>query len=595
MAVQELPVVWDLSDLYTALDDPGIQGDLDRLRERAAAFEARFRGRIAAADCTAERLREALDEYEEIVRRQVRPGAYASLTFSADTSDPARGALLEKVRTESTAVSVRLIFFPLEIGRMPEETFRALLGAEELAPYRHYLEHERLQAAHYLSEPEEKVVEELANTGSRAFRRLCSEITSRAVFRVDLDGEVREMTQAEALSLLHDPDREVRRAAAAGVTAQMQAQAHPVTFIYNTLLQHKATMDRLRGYDFPEQSRHLDNELPPEVVERLVEVVTGGFPVVADYYRLKARLLGIDALTHYDRYAPVGEAEARIPFAEAREIVLESFGGFDARLRKLAEPFFTRRWIDAELRPGKRGGAFCSFVTPDLHPYVFMNYTGRVRDVMTLAHEMGHAVHAVLSGKQNQLEFHATLPLAETASVFGEMLVFERLQQQLANPADRLALLCGKLEDTFATVFRQVSMYRFEQAAHRARREEGELTTERLNGLWQARMQEMFGDSLTLGDDHAWWWLYIPHVINTPFYVYAYAFGELLVLALYARYKAEGRPFVDRYFDLLAAGGSRKPEEMLAELNVEIRSRNFWQGGVDLIRTMVEEAKAAAG
>ncbi len=586
---------WDLNELYASLDDPRIQEDLDRLKERAAEFEARYRGRIADPGCSAALLREALDAYEEIVWASYPAGAYASLQFSANTADPARGALLQRVRTEGTAISVKLLFFSLELGRMPEETFAALVDDPALEPYRHYLSQRREEAKYNLTEPEERIIAELSNTGPRAWQRLFSEITSRAVFRVTLDGETREMTQSEIIALLYDPDREVRKAGAAGITAQMKAQSHPVVFIYNTLLQEKATMDRLRGFEYPEQARHLDNELPPDVVDTLSEAVTEGYPVVADYYRLKARLLGLDRLTHYDRYAPVGEAQVKIPFAEAERMVLDAFGEFDGRMRELAEPFFRRGWVDAALRPGKRGGAFCNLGTRDRHPYVFMNYTGKPRDVMTLAHEMGHALHAVLAGRNNQLQFHPTLPLAETASVFGEMLLFDRLQRQIEDPRDRLALLCEKIEDTSATVFRQVSMYRFEQKAHRARRDEGELTAERLNGFWQESMQAMFGDSLELGEDHAWWWMYIPHIINTPFYVYAYSFGELLVMALYARYQQEGAPFVGRYYELLAAGGSRRPEAILADVGVDPRDKGFWEGGINLIRGMVDEAKALAG
>ena len=595
MSATETPPVWDLSDLYSSLDDPRIQSDLQEVLQRAEAFEAQYRGKIAAADCTAETLRAALDEYDAINRRQARPLGYAGLMFSADTTDPARGALLQRLQVESTGISTHLIFFDLEIGRMPEETFNRLAVDPQLAPYRHYLEHERAVARHHLTEPEEKVIEELSNTGIRAFNRLFSEITSRAKFHVKLGDEVREMSQSEAMALLFDANRDTRIAAAAAITEALKGQAHVSTFIFNNLLQQKATMDRLRGYEYPEQARHENNELSPEVVQNVVDVARENYDVVAEYYRLKRRLLGLDKLTHVDRYAPVGEATVDIPYSDARRIVLEAFGEFTPRMHEAIEPFFTRNWIDAELRQGKQGGAFCSYITPDVHPYFFMNYTNKARDVMTLAHELGHALHGVLAGNNNFLSFYPSLPLAETASVFGEMLVFEKLQGEIADPKERLALLCGKIEDSFATVFRQATMFRFEQAAHRARREEGELTTERYNALWQGAMQEMFGDALTLGEEHACWWLYIPHIFSTPFYVYAYSFGELLVLALYAKYKQEGAPFIDRYLEFLATGGSRKPAEMLAEMGIDISRKDFWQGGADLIRGMVEQAKALAG
>jgi len=595
MSTVEAAVTWDLSDLYGGLDDPRILGDCRTLLERAEAFESRYRGRIAAPDCDAATLRAALDQLESIWRELAKPRTFASLAFSADTSDAARGALLQKTQEEGTAVTKHLIFFDLEIGAMPEENFARLAGAPEITEYRHYLEHERRAAKHHLTEAEEKIVQELSNSGVRAFERLFNEISSRARFRVGVKGEERELTQSEVLALLYDPDRDVRKAAAEAFTETLRGQSHAVGFIFNTLLQHKGTIDRLRRYEYPEQSRHEANELDREVVDQMVEVTVSNYDVVADYYELKRKLLGLEELTHYDRYAPVFRTEAQIPFEEARETVLSAFAAFAPGMREMAEPFFTRRWIDAELRGGKRGGAFCSAVTPDLHPYVFMNYTGKARDVMTLAHELGHAIHDVLASKHNYLNFHPTLPLAETASVFAEMLVFERVTEQITDPKEKLALLAGKIEDTFATVFRQVAMFRFEQKAHEARRTEGELPPERYNALWQESIQEMFGGSLKLGEDHAWWWLYIQHVFSWPFYVYAYAFGELLVLALYARYRQEGAPFVQRYFDLLAAGGSEKPDEILARVGIDVHKREFWQGGCDLIREMVEKAKALAG
>jgi oligoendopeptidase F len=594
MTVQETSPAWDLSDLYAAPDDPTIPEDHQRLLARAQAFEERYRDRIESAGCTASLLREALDEYEAIRRACVRPLAFASLLFSADTSDPAHGALMQKLQIENTAISRHLIFFELEIGRTPEETFARLADDPELASYSHYLRHERRMARHNLTEPEEKIVEELSNTGSRAFMRLFSEITARAKFRMEQNGETKELNQSEILAYLYDADRSLRETAASGFTATLKEHAHPLTFIYNNVLQEKATMDRLRGFSYPEEARHEANELTPTVVQNVVDVAVEGYEIVADYYRLKRELLGLPELTHVDRYAPLEESTVEIDWETARQTVLEAFSDFSPRMRELIEPFFTKGWIDAEVRPGKRGGAFCSYITPDLHPYVFMNYTGKARDVMTLAHELGHAVHGILAGRNNYLEFYPSLPLAETASVFAEMLVFERLQAQIESPRERLSLLCGKIEDTFATVFRQATMFRFEQAAHQARRTEGELTTERINALWHGHMQEMFSDSVALGEDHSCWWLYIPHIFGMPFYVYAYAFGELLVLALYARYKQEGGPFIERYFELLATGSSKAPAEILAAVGIDPEKKEFWQGGIDLIRDMVRQARELA-
>lgn len=583
-------LAWDLGDLYSALDDPAIDQGLDEVMSRAQAFEARYRGQVATADAAL--LRAALDEYDAILRARTRPLAYASLMFSAETTDPDRGALLQRLRMRATAIAQHILFFSLELGTASPEHLATLAENDLLAEYAHYLRELSENARFQLTEPEEKIISELSNTGGPAFNRLASEITSRAVFRVQLPDGEHEMNQSELLSLLYDPDRATRQAASTALTVTLKQHSHVLNFIFNTVLQEEATSDRLRGYSYPEESRHRANELAPDVVASMVEVCVESFDIVQDWYRIKRELLGLESLDHADRYAPIQDEGDCIPYAQAQRIVLEAFEGFSPRMREACEPFFTRRWIDAEVRPGKQGGAYCSYVTPDLHPYVFMNYTERTRDVMTLAHELGHAFHGLLARDKRFLSFYPSLALAETASVFGEMLVFEKLQAGIDDPRQRLGLLAGKLEDSFSTVFRQASMYRFEQAAHRLRREHGEQTPEAYGALWQQTMQEMFGDALTLGDDHSWWWLYIPHIFSTPFYVYAYAFGELLVLSLYARYKQEGEPFVERYFALLAAGGSRSPEELLRDLDIDIRQKDFWRGGTALLREMVEQARA---
>ena len=581
---------WDLSDLYTGADDPRLQTDMDAVGEQAREFETRFRETIARDDLSADHLRQAQDAYEALLRAQYRPQAYAMLLFATNTQDPERGALLQKTREFGSVIATHLVFFDLEIGQIPTATYDALITAAVLEPYRHYLDHQRLLAAHNLSEPEEKILVETATTRGQAFGRLFTETHGRAKYCLDRDGKRQELTQSELLPLLYSPERPLRRTAAQALTKGLKRNAHICTFIYNTLLHEKDVLDRLRHYQRPEAGRHLHNELSAEIVDTVAAVCVENYGTVAEYYRLKSKLLDLDELTHYDRYAPLEGEESDIPFSQARDMVLEAFGDFSPRLVEIARDFFDKRWIDAELGDGKRGGAFCAGVTPDHHPYVLLNYTNQPRDVMTLAHELGHGIHDILASDNHLLDYHPVLPMAETASTFGEMLVFDRLRKNLKTRQEQLTLVCSKVEDTFATVFRQVAMYRFEQQAHQARRAEGELTTERFNELWQTNMQEMFGDSLSLGEDHAWWWLYIPHIINTPFYVYAYAFGELMVLSLYARYQDEGEAFVGKYFDLLSAGGSRDPAELVAELGFDIADRAFWQGGCDLIGQRVKEA-----
>lgn len=591
---QARPPAWDLSDLYRGLDDPAIQGDFAALMDRARDFEARYRGRIAREECTVALLREALDEYDSILRGRALPLTYAGLMFSADTADPARGALLQRLQVQSTGLNRHLLFFPLELGRLPQAVHDQAVQAPLLSEYAHYLTRVREEARFQLTEPEEQILSALEPTGPEAWERLASEITSRLVYRVRIGDETREMTQSQVQALFFHPDRSVRKAACSAITESMRAHSHVLTYIYNTLLEHGGIIDRLRGYQYPEESRHRSNELDPEVVQTVVDVCVEGYDVSRRWYALKRRLLGLPGLDEGDRYAPIGEDAEEISFDEARGLVLSAFENFSPEMRRALEPFFTRRWIDAEIRASKRGGAFCSYSTPDRHPYVFLNYTSRARDVMTLAHELGHALHGILARDQRYLSFYPSLPLAETASVFAEMLVFEELQKSASEPAARLGLLAGKIEDTLSTVFRQASIYRFEQQAHRVRREEGELTTERYNALWNQSHQEMFGDSLTLSDQHGWWWLYVPHIFGAPFYVYAYSFGELLVLSLYAHYRREGAPFVERYFDLLRAGGSRPPAALLADMGLDIRDPAFWRGGVRLIREMVEQAEQLA-
>lgn len=596
MAVQEA-VVWDLGDLFRGLDDPRIEETLDRQQERARQFEARFRGRIDDPGLTAATLREAIAEYESISQETVKPLSYASLMFAADTSDPARGAFLQRMRERSTEISLHLLFFQLELLRVDEARLRPLLDAcagappPTLAPYRHFIEVARTFRDHQLSEPEEKILEEKSNTGPRAFRRLFEEIVSNIAFRVERDGSVETLTQSEVLARLRDPDREVRRTASAALSRGLEENQRPLTFIFNVLLQEKNVEDRLRHYTYPEESRHLSNELARETVELVVRTVVENYPLVARYYRTKREILGVDELTHYDRYAPLFATKEEVPFERARSLVLGAFGAFSPTLESTAGQFFENRWIDADARRGKRGGAFCSYTTPDLHPYVFMNYLNRMDDVMTLAHELGHGVHASLSRGQSYLNFHGTLPLAELASTFGEMLVFEKLQEE-AKLADRLALYADKIEGAFATIFRQAAMYRFEQAIHLRRREKGELQTEDYSVLWQAHVQAMFGDSVRLGEEHRRWWLYISHFISTPFYVYAYAVGELLVMALYQRYKAEGHRFASSYVSLLEAGGSMSPQALMAQVGIDLNDRSFWRGGIQVLEGMIGEFEA---
>jgi oligoendopeptidase F len=586
-------VSWDLSHLYAGPDDPRIDADLDVGLADAKRFADAYRGRVGAlgaADLVA-----ATDELEKLFERTGRAAVYSHLLFAGDTADPKHGALLQHVQERGTEIQNQVLFFELEWLAVDDEAAATLLDDPELAPRRHWLASSRRYRPHVLSEPEERVLEEKANTGARAFGRLFDELLAAMRFTVRHDGGEREMGEEEVLSLLYAPDRDERRAAAAALTEGLRSNARPLAFIFNTLVQDKAVDDRLRSYSAPIASRNLANEIADRSVDSLISTCVEGYPLVQRYYRLKARLLGLERLEDYDRYAPLAGAEGKRSFDDARRIVLEAYRDFSPEMADVARRFFDERWIDAELRPGKRGGAFCASTVPAVHPYVFLNYTGNLRDVMTVAHELGHGVHQYMARGRGLFEQDTPLTTAETASVFGEMLVFRRLLAEEQDPKVRLSLLCGKLEDAFATVFRQVAMTRFEQTLHEARRSEGELAIERVNELWMEANRPMFGDSVQLTDDYAWWWLYIPHFVHSPFYCYAYAYGELLVLALIARYDAEGEAFVPRYLELLAAGGSDTPDALLARIGLDVADPGFWAGGVRLLEQMLAEAEALAG
>jgi oligoendopeptidase F len=585
-------VRWDLSHLYAGPDDPQIEKDLAGALAAANDFAARHRGRVASLG--AAELARAVDELEAISEPAARVGAFAGLLFAADTQTPRNGALLQHVQERGTEIRNALVFFELEWLAVEAGRAEALLGDRALARRRHFLTAIRRYREHVLSEPEERVLAESHNTGSAAWSRLFDQIMADLAFEVSIGGEVRKLSEEETLALLYDADRETRRAAAAGLSAGLRTNARVLGFIFNILVQDKAADDRRRRYPHAMAARHLANEAKRESVDALLDACVARYDLVTRYYRLKARLLGLPSLADYDRYAPLGGAEGQRSFAEAREIVTSAYRDFSPRMAEIAGRFFAERWIDAELRPGKRGGAFSASTVPAVHPYVLLNYTGNLRDVMTVAHELGHGVHQSLASTQGLFEQDTPLTTAETASVFGEMLVFRRLMREEKDPTVRLALLCRKLEDAFATVFRQVAMTRFEQALHAARRAEGELPLERVNELWMDANRPMFGDSVELSDDYAWWWLYIPHFVHSPFYCYAYAFGELLVLALLRCYDEEGPAFVPRYLALLEAGGSDAPERLLAAIGLDIADPEFWRGGLDLLEELLEQAEALA-
>ncbi|MBE2234276.1 MAG: M3 family oligoendopeptidase [Anaerolinea sp.] len=581
-------IAWNLADLYAGMDDPQLDADLDTCDAEAQAFQADYRGRVASL--SAAELAALIARYETLNERMGRIGAFAGLNWTQNTEDPARGALMQRVTERGARLSQELVFLELELAAAPDDSAAAWLADPALARWQHWLEVVRIFRPHLLSEPEEKLLTEKSVTGAAAWVRFFEETHGAA--RYELDGE--QLSRDQVLSKLFDQDRDLRRRAAAAVTAGLAAMQRTNTYIFNTLLADKASDDRLRSYPTWISGRNLGNQVDDRTVAALIDAVTGRYDLVARYYRLKRRLLGLEELFDYDRYAPLPAADRFYSWEQAQQIVLDAYGRFHPRMAEVAGWFFDGRWIDAPPRPGKMGGAFSHGTVPSAHPYILLNYEGKPRDVMTLAHELGHGVHQKLAGVQGVLLADTPLTTAETASVFGEMLVFQSLMAQESDPAMRLGMLTGKIEDSFSTAFRQISMNRFEHAMHSARREEGELTSERFNELWLATQRAMFGDSVTMSEDYGLWWSYVPHFLGTPGYVYAYAFGELLVLALYARYQQEGGDFPERYLAMLTAGGSDWPHQIVKPLGVDLTDPGFWSNGLDILEGMVAEAEALA-
>ena len=583
-------VEWDLDPLVDGEGEAGVERLLDWASERARGFSERYAGRVGALATPAE-LAEAMRELVEINQAVGRAASYAMLRFATDTADPARGALLQRVQERGTEIETRVLFFDLEWAGLEDARAEELLAGEDLEFCRHHLRTQRRYRPHLLSEPEERVMAEKAVTGRSAWGRLFAELSS--AIRVQLPGE-EPVALDVALARLVSPDRQERRAVAEGVTAALEPGLRTRGFVLNTVLHDKAVDDRLRSYPHWLASRNLANEASDESVAALVAAVRGRYELPRRWYRLKARLLGIERLADYDRAAAVTDADPEVAWSQARDLVLDSYDSFSPELGRLVGRFFAERWIDAPVRPNKRGGAFCSYTVPSVHPYVMLNYTHKRRDVLVLAHELGHGVHAALAAPRGLLHQHTPLTLAETASVFGETVVFGRLLESAQGPESRLALLAESIEGSIATVFRQIAMNRFEDRAHTARREEGELSLARFGDLWTETQAEMFGDAVEISDGYRSWWSYIPHFIDTPGYVYAYAYGQLLALSVYRRYLDEGDEFVPRYLELLAAGGSRPPEELGRLVGVDLADPGFWDSGLDLVDEQLGQAEAAA-
>ncbi len=579
---------WDLSSLYAGLDDPRLESDQTTALAEAMSFADAYRGRISGL--SAEEFRSMMQSLERIGIRAQRPVWYAGLRFAAQTDDAAVKVLLDRVRARATEISNLSTFAQLELTNLPDEAATRLLRSADLGEYAHAIQSARRYGPHTRSEDEERLLNTKSLTGRAAWTQLYTEITSAIRITLAVDGEQKNLTLDEVRALRSRSDRDLRRRATEGLYSAFAEREHVLTFIFNTLYQDWKFDTELRHYDSPIAATILRDELPPASVEALMSTTEANAKLLQAYYPLKARLLGIADFSSFDTLAPLEDSPRRYSFPEARDLVLEAVNSFSPQLAGLCQAFFDQHRIDALPRPGKRGGAFCSSFSPNDHAFILTNFNGRLDDVFTLAHELGHGVHAELSRGQNATNFGHSLPLAETASTFLEMVLLDYLMQR-ADERTRRDLLANLMEDAIGTIFRQVQITRWEQLAH-LERALGVVSSQRYGELWLETYRRFYGDAVAPTELDRWGWIGIPHVVGSRFYCYSYAFGNLLVYALYERYRQEGAAFVPKYLEFLSAGESATPDELVARLGVDVTDPGFWQSGFDYIERQLEAFRA---
>ena len=578
---------WNLADLYDGIASPAIEADLKRVDAEAEAFAGAYQDKVAAL--SGAELGAAITAYERLQDTLGRLMSFGGLAFAGAMDDSKVAQFYQTLQERVNAASVRLLFFTLELNRIEDADLDRKLAAPEAAHYAPWLKDVRAFRPHQLSDDIEKLLHEKYVAGRAAWGRLFDETLTDLRFPVG----GKDLTIAEAMHLMFDPDRAKRQEGSESVATVLGGAARTFALITNTLAKDKEIEDRWRGFARPISARNLSNFVEDEVVDALVHAVKEGYPALSHrYYQMKARWLGLDKLEYWDRNAPLpGAPQRTIPWDEARRIVLESYRAFSPKLAVIGERFFTERWIDAATRPGKDSGAFSHPTVPSAHPYILMNYLGNARDVMTLAHELGHGVHQVLAGRQGALMADTPLTLAETASVFGEMLTFRKLLAAEQDPSTRKALLARKVEDMINTAIRQVAFCEFERRVHDERRQ-GEMLPERLNAIWLEIQAESLGPAFNWQPGYGTYWSSIPHFIHTPFYVYAYAFGDCLVNSLYAAYQAQPEGFAEKYLDMLSAGGTLRHHELLRPFGLDAREPAFWDKGLSVLRGFIDELEA---
>ena len=580
---------WNLNDLYPDMDSPEFKRDLERADSECVAFEQAFKGRLAtlaAGEGGGRALGEAVKRYEAIDDRLGRLISYAQLLYAGNTVDPVRAKFYGDVQERMTTASLHLLFFTLELNRIDDAQLEFAMRDPTLAHYRPWIEDVRKEKPYQLEDRVEELFHEKSVTGYAAWNRLFDETIAGLRFKV----AGKSLPIEPTLTLLQDIDGKKRKAAAEALAKTFKQNLRPFALITNTLAKDKEISDRWRGFKDIADARHLSNRVEREVVEALVAAVRAAYPKLSHrYYMLKAKWFGKKSLPHWDRNAPLPKVEQRtIPWNDARATILTAYGAFSPRMAELADQFFARNWIDAPVRPGKQPGAFSHPTVPSAHPYVLLNYMGKPRDVMTLAHELGHGVHQVLAAPNGALMAPTPLTLAETASVFGEMLTFRKLLAQTTDKKQRKAMLAAKVEDMINTVVRQTAFYSFERKVHTERRN-GELTADNICELWMSVQSESLGPAIVLKPGYEAFWAYIPHFIHSPFYVYAYAFGDCLVNSLYAVYEKSAGGFAERYLEMLSSGGTKHHSELLAPFGLDARDPKFWDGGLNVIANLIGE------
>jgi oligoendopeptidase F len=582
---------WNLADLYPATDSPELARDIDAAAEAAKRIKENYHGKLAGIAGDGDVLALAIEEFERFAELMGRIGSFAGLHYAGNQADPARAKFYGDISEKLTAISTDVIFFELELNQIDDATMEKALQSPRLAKYRPWIDNIRKEKPYQLEEKLERLLAEKSQTSGGAFSRLFSETV--AALRFPVEGEAEPLALEMTLNLLSSPDEKKRQAAAEALAKVFKDNVRLFTLITNTLSKDKEISDRWRGFKDVADSRHLANQVEPEVVDALVTSVRAAYPRLSHrYYAMKAKWLGKERLSHWDRNAPLPERPERtFAWKDAEQLVLGAYRDFDPYMAEVAGEFFAKQWIDAPARPGKAPGAFAAATVPSVHPYVLLNYLGKPRDVMTLAHELGHGVHQMLARPQGALLAPTPLTLAETASVFGEMLTFKAMLKETKVARERKALIAGKVEDMLNTVVRQIAFYTFERKLHEARRK-GELTPEQLGEIWLETQSESLGPAIELKPGYEVFWAYVPHFIHSPFYVYAYAFGDCLVNSLYGLYDEAHPGFVGKYFDMLKAGGSKHHSELLAPFGLDASKPEFWDKGLKVIEGMIDELAA---